>query len=274
VLDEDEEEEEEEIPLICKNSSSRSSDIPMQALSGLVSLQGLIMSAIDHALEEIIPENLLSEPPEDESSIIRLEVPDDVPLLGDPLEQEVTRIVSHASLTLEGGLAYKDTLALDIAGQSHPIPLGTTEGASALGGDAKDDLAPEGCAEGDLALEGSAEDGQAPNDARPGSSTAASMDVHVGSPLVQSEESMVTNLLVALVGPVTLETSDTDARNPLPVDGAEVSLSDAFNIVPVDAPSTGSASMLPALGLPLFLSNLQVSQPCFLLFMLANGFSC
>jgi hypothetical protein len=54
VLDEDEEEE-EEIPLIRKNSrSSRSSDIPMQALSGLVSLQGLTMSAIDHALEEII----------------------------------------------------------------------------------------------------------------------------------------------------------------------------------------------------------------------------
>ena len=39
VLDEDEEEEEEEIPLIRKNSHrSRSSDIPMQALSGLVSL--------------------------------------------------------------------------------------------------------------------------------------------------------------------------------------------------------------------------------------------
>jgi hypothetical protein len=52
VLDEDEKEEEEEIPLIRKNSrSSMSSDIPMQALSGLVSLQGLTMSAIDHALE-------------------------------------------------------------------------------------------------------------------------------------------------------------------------------------------------------------------------------
>ena len=42
VLDEDEEEEEEEIPLIRKNTrSSRSSDIPTQALSGLVSLQGV-----------------------------------------------------------------------------------------------------------------------------------------------------------------------------------------------------------------------------------------
>jgi hypothetical protein len=52
VLDEDEEDEEEEIPLIRKNSRrSRSSDIPMQALSGLVSLQGLTMSAFDHTLE-------------------------------------------------------------------------------------------------------------------------------------------------------------------------------------------------------------------------------
>jgi hypothetical protein len=41
VLDEDEEEEEEEVPLICKNSRRHmGSDIPMQALTTLVSLQG------------------------------------------------------------------------------------------------------------------------------------------------------------------------------------------------------------------------------------------
>jgi hypothetical protein len=93
------------------------------------------MSAFDHALEEIIPKNLLSEPLEVESSIIRLEVPD-------PVEQEVTRTVSRASSTLEGGLAHKDTLALDAASQSHPAPLGTTEGASTSEGVAKDDPAP------------------------------------------------------------------------------------------------------------------------------------
>jgi hypothetical protein len=71
ALDEDEEEE-EEIPLIRKNSRrSRSSDISMQALSGLISLQGLSISNFDHALEEIIPENLLSKPPKADSSIIR-----------------------------------------------------------------------------------------------------------------------------------------------------------------------------------------------------------
>jgi hypothetical protein len=89
---------------------------------------------------------------------------------------------------------------------------------------------------------------------------AASMDVHTGSPLVQSEELVVTNLSAALVGLVTLEASDVDVRSPLPADGAEVSPSRAFNIVPVDAPSTSSAPMLSALGLSLFLSNLQVNQ--------------
>jgi hypothetical protein len=86
------------------------------------------------------------------------------------------------------------------------------------------------------------------------------MDVHAASPLVQSEELMVTNLSAALVGPVILEASDSDVRRSLPTDGAEVSLSRAFNIVHVDVPSTRSAPMPPSLGLPLFLSNLQVNQ--------------
>jgi hypothetical protein len=151
VLDEDEEEEEEEVPLICKNShNNRSSDIPMQALSGLVSLQGLTMSAIDHALEEIILEDLLSEPPEVERSVIRSEVPDDVRLADDHVGKEIIWIDSHTSLTLEGGLAHEDILALDIASQGHPAPLGMTEGASASEGAAKDNPVPEGGAEGDL----------------------------------------------------------------------------------------------------------------------------
>jgi hypothetical protein len=79
------------------------------------------MSAIYHALEEIIPEDLLLEPPKTKSSVICTEVPDDVPLAGNPVGQEVTQTVSHASLTLEGGLAHGDTLAFDVAGQGHQI---------------------------------------------------------------------------------------------------------------------------------------------------------
>ena len=100
------------------------------------------MSPFDHALEEIIPKNLLSEPPEVDSSIVRSEVPDDVPLSCYPVGQEETRTVSHASSTLKGGLAREDTLALDAADQSHPAPLGMTEGASASEVAAKDNPAP------------------------------------------------------------------------------------------------------------------------------------
>jgi hypothetical protein len=64
VFDEDEEEE-EEIPLIRKNSrhyrgSDGGSDIPSQALSALVGLQGLSISDFDQALEEVVPEDILS----------------------------------------------------------------------------------------------------------------------------------------------------------------------------------------------------------------------
>jgi hypothetical protein len=246
VLDEDEEEGEEEVPLIRKNNRrSRSSDIPMQALSALVSLQGLSISDFDHALEEIIPENLLSKPPEVENPIIRSEVLDDVPLSCDPAGQEVTQTVSRASSTLEGGLAREDILALNAADQSHPAPLGMAEGA--------------------LALEVVAKGGATPEGVGAGSSSAASMNVHVGSPLVQSEELMVTHLSAALAGLVTLEASDPDARSLPPAGEAEVSPSRAFTIVPVDIPSTSSAPILPALGLPLFLSNLQVNQLSFLI---------
>jgi hypothetical protein len=105
-----------------------------------------------------------------------------------------------------------------------------------------------------------AKEDPAPEGGGSSSSSAASMDVHVGSPLVQPEGLMVTHLSADLIDLVTLEASDLDSRSLLPADGAEVSPSRAFNIIPVDAPSSSSAPMLPALGLPLFLSNVQVNQ--------------
>jgi hypothetical protein len=107
VFDEDEEKEEEEIPLIRKNSrqyrgSDGGSDIPSQALSALVSLQGLSISDFDQALEEAIPEDILSEPLEANIPTICSEVPDGGLLLHDSAGQEVTRVASRASSTLEG----------------------------------------------------------------------------------------------------------------------------------------------------------------------------
>jgi hypothetical protein len=86
------------------------------------------------------------------------------------------------------------------------------EGASPSEGAAEDNPTPKGVAEDDLG----------PKGAKLGSSLAASMDIHVGSPPVQSEEPMVTSPPTALVGSVTLEISDPDARNLLLVVGAKV----------------------------------------------------
>jgi hypothetical protein len=151
---------------------------------------------------------------------------------------------------LDGGLAHEDLLALNAADPSHLAPLGMAKGASSLQVVTKEGPAPEGGAGGD----------PAPVGVGAGSSSAASMVVHVRSPLVQSEEPVVTHLSVALAGLVTLEASDSDVRSLPPADEAEVSPSHAFNIVPINIPSTSSAPILLALGLPLFLSNLQVSQ--------------
>jgi hypothetical protein len=73
-------EEEEEVSLIHKNSrhyrvSEGASDIPCPSLSALVSLQGLSISDFDQALEEVIPEDMLSEPTTDDVMVVCLEVP-------------------------------------------------------------------------------------------------------------------------------------------------------------------------------------------------------
>ena len=104
------------------------------------------MSAIDHALEEIIPEDLLLELPETESATIRAEVQDNTPSASNPVGQEITRTVFHASSTFEGGLIHGDTLVPDVTCKGYPAPEGTIEDNSAPKGAAKGDSAPEGAA--------------------------------------------------------------------------------------------------------------------------------
>jgi hypothetical protein len=144
MFDEDEDEdEEEEIPLIRKSSrhyrgSDGGSDIPSQSLSALVSLQGLSILDFDQALEEVIPEDILSEPPEADIPTICSKVPNGGLSLLDSAGQEVTRVVSHASSTLEGSLPCKDT------DPSHPTPMEGAEGPLALEVAAAEDPTPEG----------------------------------------------------------------------------------------------------------------------------------
>jgi hypothetical protein len=201
------------------------------------------MSAIDHALEEIIPEDLLLEPPETESVVVCTEVLDDIPLASNPVRQGITRAVSHASSTLEGGLARGNTLALDVAGQGYSALVCMIEGASASEGAAKDKLA-QGCWAWFLL----------------GCFYGRSCRITTGSIWGTHGD----NSSPPLVGPVTLEVSDPDTGNPLLAVETEVSLSDALNIASTDTPSSDSVPVPPPMGFSLFLSILQVSWflPC------------
>jgi hypothetical protein len=98
IVDED---EEEEVPLIRKNSrryrgTEGDSDIPSPALSARVSLQELSITDFDQALEDVVPEDMLSEPTDG----------DMMDVCSDTLDVglEVSQVASHASSTLEGGL--------------------------------------------------------------------------------------------------------------------------------------------------------------------------
>jgi uncharacterized protein YjbI with pentapeptide repeats len=80
IVDEDEEEE-EEIPLIQKNSrrylvSGENTNVPSPALSALVGLQELSIANFDQALEDMVPENLLSEPTDGGMMDVCTDIPD------------------------------------------------------------------------------------------------------------------------------------------------------------------------------------------------------
>jgi hypothetical protein len=215
----------------------------------------MMISAIDHALEEIILKGLLLEIRKAGDAGIHVEVLDDVPSASLLVGQEIIRAVSHASSTFEGCLICEDTLVPDITREGYPAPEGTIE----------DNPAPEGVTEG----------GPAPEGPKLGSSSIASMVVHVGSPPVQSEEAAVTSLdlSTALAGPTNLEVSNPSVEDPLRAVGAEIplgvalsmsynpslALKPALDIASTIVPLFDSISTPSALGFPLFLSNLHVS---------------
>jgi hypothetical protein len=255
IVDEDEEEE-EEIPLIQKNSlcyivSGESSDIPSPALSALVGLQELSLTNFDQALKDVVPEDLLSEPMDGGM----MDVCSDIPDVG----LELSRATSRASSTLECSLRGQE------AGQGRSIPMEVTENPSALEVDAAEYPvpedgasgypAPEGVAGNDPAQVGSASYDPAPEGVRAGSPSHTSMDVHVGSSPPHSD-SMAT--VHALNEEVALETGAPDARVLMPTGDVGLIPNDAFQIAPVDVPSSSHHLASYDLGFPSFFSNLQV----------------
>ena len=95
-----------------------SSDIPSPALSALVGLQELSLANFDQALEDVVHEDLLSEPTDGGM----MDVCSDIPDVG----LELSRAASRASSTLECGPRSQE------AGQGCSIPMEVTENSSAL----------------------------------------------------------------------------------------------------------------------------------------------
>jgi hypothetical protein len=271
VADEDDCEEEDEVPLTRKNSrqyvaSGESSGVPSPALSALIGLQELSLANFDQTLEDMVPEDLLSEPADDGV----------MEVCADVLDAGLRS--SRASSTLERGLEGQET-DLD-----HLGPMEVTEGPSALEAATAENLvlrdgvdtcpapedvagddsarvgsashcpAPEGTAGDDPAQVGSANYDPAPEGVRAGSPSCTSMDVHAGSSL----HSGCMVVAQALDQGVALEGSVPADQVLGSVDGTE--------LVPAGSLQAASGGDLTPdhqlishdLGVPSFFSNLQV----------------
>jgi hypothetical protein len=148
---------------------------------------------------------------------------------------------------------------MEVAEEPLALGVATTEDPAPEGG-AGSYPASEGVAGSDPALVGSASYNPAPEGVPVSSLSHASMDVHVGSSPPRSDGATTVRASIVSTGQVTLEVGELDARSLLSAGGAEVPMDSALQIIPADIPSSSHDSAPPALGLPLFLSNLQVSR--------------
>jgi hypothetical protein len=219
---------------------------------------------------------MLSEPTADDMMVVCSEIPD--------MGLEVSRAVSRASLTLEGSLRCQDVgqdcpthmevtedpSALEVAAVenpvfedgagSYPAPEGVAGSDPALVGSASCNPASEGVAGNDPALVGGASCNPAPEGVQVSSLSHTSMDVHVGSypPLSYGATGM--HASVTSNKQVVLEVDELDARGLVSVGGAKLTPDNVLQIVPADTPPSSHDIAPSNLGLPLFFSNLQVSQ--------------
>jgi hypothetical protein len=255
VVDEDDEEE-DEIPLIRKNSqryvaSGESSGVPSPALSALIGLQELSLANFDQTLEDMVPEDLLSEPTDGGAMDVCVDVLDAG--LGS------SRAASRASSILERGLEGQE------ADLDCPAPMEVTEGPSALEVAAAENSAlkdgvgahpaPEGVAGDDSARMGSANYDPAPEGVRAGSPSCTSMDVHVGS---SPPHSGCVVIAQAFGQGIALEASVPDDKVLGSVDDTKLVPADSLQVAPGGDPSLSHQLISHDLGVPSFFSNLQV----------------
>jgi hypothetical protein len=239
-------------------------------LFALIGLQELFLANFDQALEDMVPEDLLSEPADDGVTGVCVDVLDAG--LGS------SRAASRTSSTLERGLEGQETdldrlglmevtegpSALEVAAvenltlrdgvDAYPAPEGIAGDDLARVGSASHDPAPEGVAGDNPAQVGSASHDLAPEGVRAGSPSCTSMDVHVGSP---SRSGCMVVAQVSGQG-VTLEANVPTDKVLSSVDGTELipagSLQAALggDLVP------GHQLISHDLGVSSFFSNLQV----------------
>jgi hypothetical protein len=242
--------------LIRKNSrryiaSGESSGVPSPALSALIGLQELSLANFDQTLEDMVPEDLLSEPADGGM----MEVCADVPDVG----LELSRAGSRASSTLERGLKSREadldcSVSMEVVEGPSSLEVAATEG-SVLKDGASVCPAPEGVAGDDPAQMGSASYDPAPEGVRVGSPSHTSMDVHVGS---SPPHSGCMAAARASGQEVALEAGAPDDRVLISADDTDLVPTDALQIAPVGDPSSSYQRISHDLGVPSFFSNLQL----------------
>jgi hypothetical protein len=235
-------------------------------LSALIGLQELSLANFDQTLEDMVPEDLLSEPMDDDATETCAAVPD------------AGLRSSRASSTLERDLEGRD------ADLDCPGPMEVAEGPSTLevvtaesldlknGADtcpapedivgddlarvksASHSLAPEGAAGDDPAQVGSANYDPAPEGAQAGSPSCTSMDVHAGSP----PHSGCMVVAQTLDQGIALEGSVPADRAFGSVEGTELIPSGSLQAASGGGLAPGYQLISPDLGIPSFFSILQV----------------
>jgi hypothetical protein len=230
----------------------------------------LSLANFDQTLEDMVPEDLLSEPADGDAMDVCADVFDAG--LGS------SRAASRASSTLERGLEGQETdldhlapmevtegpSALEVAAAensalkdgvvAHPAPEGVAGDDSARVGSASCDPAPEGVARDDPARMGSANYDPAPEGVRAGSPSGTSMDVHVGSP----PHSGCMVAAQAFGQGAALEASVPDDKVLGSADDTELVPAGSLQVAPGGDPSPSHQLISHDLGVPSFFSNLQV----------------
>jgi hypothetical protein len=271
VANVDDEEGENEVPLTQKNSrqfiaSGESSGVPSPALSALIGLQELSLANFDQTLEDMVLEDLLSEPADDgvmevcadvldarlrssrASSTLEHDLEDRETDLGRPGLMEVVEGPSALEVATTESLDPKDGV------DTCPAPEDVVGDHLIWVGNASHCPAPEGAAGSDPAQVGSANCDPAPEDAREGSFSGTSMDVHAGSP----PRSGCMVVAQTLDQGVALEDSVPTDQVLGSVDGTKLIPAGSLQAASGGGLMPGYQLISPDLGIPSFFSNLQV----------------